>query len=193
MSALELTSEMALERQVVVEQAVRRERNRLLNFIKTRVSDTGDAEDILQDVFYQLWQGYHTIESIEKLTSWMFRVARNKIIDRYRKQKPDSFSRVEAVNADDEAPMLLAEIISDSQNGPDDLYTREMIWDAIETVLGELPKKQRDVFVWHELEGLSFREMSEKTGDPLNTLLSRKRYAVNFLRERLQDLYNEID
>lgn len=193
MSALELRSEMAIERQAVVEQAVKRERNRLLNFIKTRVSDSGDAEDILQDVFYQLWQGYHTIESIEKITSWMFRVARNKIIDRYRKQKPDSFSKIESYSADDEAPMLLSEIISDSQNGPDDVYTREMIWDAIETVLGELPQKQRDVFVWHELEGLSFKQMSEKTGEPLNTLLSRKRYAVNYLREGLQELYNEID
>jgi len=193
MNALELSSEMAIERQAVVEQAVKRERNRLLNFIKTRVSDSGDAEDILQDVFYQLWQGYHTIESIEKLTSWMFRVARNKIIDRYRKQKPDSFSKIEAINADDEAPMLLSDIIADTQNGPDDVYTREMIWDAIEGVLEEMPKKQRDVFVWHELEGLSFKQMSERTGDPLNTLLSRKRYAVNYLRERLQDLYKEID
>lgn len=192
MNALELTPEMALQKKAVVEQTVARERNRLFNFIKKRVSDTGDAEDILQDVFYQLWQGYHTIESIEKVTSWMFRVARNKIIDKYRKQKPESFSKIETRGMEDDAPMLLSEMISDTSASPDDMYTRELIWDAIENVLAELPNKQREVFVWHELEGLSFREMSEKTGESLNTLLSRKRYAVNYLRKRLQDLYNEI-
>jgi RNA polymerase sigma factor (sigma-70 family) len=193
MNAIALSPEMALEKQAVVEQAVARERNRLFNFIKTKVADTGDAEDILQDVFFQLWQGYHTIESIEKLTSWMFRVARNKIIDRYRKQKPEAFSKMQIVGDEGEAPLLLSEIISDSGSAPDDVYTRELIWDSIETVLGELPVKQRDVFVWHELEGLSFKQMSENTGDSLNTLLSRKRYAVNYLRKRLQDVYNELD
>jgi RNA polymerase sigma factor (sigma-70 family) len=192
MNTLELSPEMVLQKKAVVEQTVARERNRLFNFIKKRVSDTGDAEDILQDVFYQLWQGYHTIESIEKVTAWMFRVARNKIIDKYRKQTPQSFSRLEASGIEDEAPMLLSEIISDSSNAPDDLYTRELIWDAIETVLGELPVKQREVFVWHELEELSFKEMAAKTGESMNTLLSRKRYAVNYLRKRLQDLYQEL-
>ena len=192
MNTLELTPQMALQKRAVVEQTVSRERNRLFNFIKKRVSDTNDAEDILQDVFYQLWQGYHTIESIEKITSWMFRVARNKIIDKYRKQKPDTFSNLEKFNVDEEAPMLLSEMISDDSASPDDVYTRELIWESIETVLIELPEKQREVFVWHELEGLSFRQMSEKTGDSLNTLLSRKRYAVNYLRKRLQNLYNEI-
>lgn len=193
MNAIALSPEMAIEKQAVVEQAVARERNRLFNFIKTKVSDTGDAEDILQDVFFQLWQGYHTIESLEKLTSWMFRVARNKIIDRYRKQKPEAFSNMQIVGDEGEAPLLLSEIISDSGSSPDDVYTRELIWDSIETVLGELPVKQRDVFVWHELEGLSFKKMSENTGDSMNTLLSRKRYAVNYLRKRLQDIYNELD
>ena len=192
MNTLELSPQMALQKRAVVEQTVSRERNRLFNFIKKRVSDTNDAEDILQDVFYQLWQGYHTIESIEKITSWMFRVARNKIIDKYRKQKPDTFSNLEKFNVDEEAPMLLSEMISDDSASPDDVYTRELIWESIETVLIELPEKQREVFVWHELEGLSFRQMSEKTGDSLNTLLSRKRYAVNYLRKRLQNLYNEI-
>ena len=192
MNTLELTSHMALQKKAVVEQTVARERNRLFNFIKKRVADTSDAEDILQDVFYQLWQGYHTIESLEKVTSWMFRVARNKIIDKYRKQKPEAFSRLEGIHADEEAPMLLSEMISDDTASPDDVYTRELIWEAIETVLVELPVKQRQVFVWHELEGLSFKQMSENTGDSLNTLLSRKRYAVNYLRKRLQNLYDEI-
>lgn len=192
MTALRLSPEMTAQRKEVVEQAVAAERSRLFNFIKKRVSDPGDAEDILQDVFFQLWQGYETIENLEKITSWMFRVARNKIIDRYRKSKPDSFSKIESVRADSDAPLLLADMISDSGSSPDDVYTRELIWESIEEVLAELPKSQREVFVWHELEDLSFREMSEKTGESINTLLSRKRYAVSYLRKRLQNLYNEI-
>lgn len=192
MNTLELSPAMSAERKVVVEQTVSAERNRLFNFIKKRVSDPGDAEDILQDVFYQLWQGYDSIENVERITSWLFRVARNKIIDRYRKLKPTSFSEIESVRADDEAPLLLADIIGDTSSSPDDVYTRELIWESIEEVLAELPKSQREVFVWHELEDLSFREMSERTGDSINTLLSRKRYAVNYLRKRLQNLYNEI-
>lgn len=192
MNTLELSPAMSAERKVVVEQTVSAERNRLFNFIKKRVSDPGDAEDILQDVFYQLWQGYDSIENVERITSWLFRVARNKIIDRYRKLKPTSFSEIESVRADDEASLLLADIIGDTSSSPDDVYTRELIWESIEEVLAELPKSQREVFVWHELEDLSFREMSERTGDSINTLLSRKRYAVNYLRKRLQNLYNEI-
>jgi len=192
MNVLELSPEMSAERRVVVEQTVAAERNRLFNFIKKRVSDPGDAEDILQDVFFQLWQGYDTIENVERITSWMFRVARNKIIDRYRKLRTPSFSEIENVRADDDAPLLLADIIGDTSSSPDDVYTRELIWESIEEVLAELPKNQRQVFVWHELEDLSFREMSERTGESINTLLSRKRYAVNYLRKRLQNLYNEI-
>ena len=192
MNAIELSPAMSAERKTVVEQAVAAERNKLFNFIKKRVSDPGDAEDILQDVFYQLWQGYDTIENVERITSWMFRVARNKIIDRYRKLKPVSFSEIEHIRADDEAPLLLADMIGDTSSSPDDVYTRELIWESIEEVLAELPKNQREVFIWHELEDLSFREMSERTGDSINTLLSRKRYAVNYLRKRLQNLYDEI-
>lgn len=192
MNALGLSPEMSAQRKVVVEQTVAAERNRLFNFIKKRVSDTNDAEDILQDVFYQLWQGYDTIESIEKVTSWMFRVARNKIIDRYRKLKPDNFSKLERPGSEEDAPLLLADIIGDTSFSPDDIYTRELIWDSIEEVLAELPKNQREVFVWHELEDISFKQMSERTGESINTLLSRKRYAVNYLRKRLQNLYNEI-
>ena len=192
MNALRLSPEMNAERKVIVEQTVAAERNKLFNFIKKRVSDPGDAEDILQDVFYQLWQGYDTIENVERITSWMFRVARNKIIDRYRKLKPVSFSEIESVRADDDAPLLLADIIGDTSSSPEDVYNRELIWESIEEVLAEMPKNQRQVFVWHELEDLSFREMSEQTGESINTLLSRKRYAVNYLRKRLQNLYNEI-
>lgn len=184
---------MAIEKRQVVEQTVANESNRLLNFIKSRVSDKNDAEDILQDVFIQLWQGYQTIESIEKITAWMFRVARNKIVDLYRKKKPDNFSKIEnSVQHYNSEPMLLAEILVDDSGNPDDVYTRELIWESIEDVLEEMPKPQRDVFVWHELEGLSFKDMETKTGDSLNTLLSRKRYAVQYLRKRLEKLYQEI-
>lgn len=193
MDALNITVEMAIEKRQVVETAVANESNRLLNFIKSRVSDKDDAEDILQDVFIQLWQGYQTIESLEKVTAWMFRVARNKIVDLYRKKKPENFSAIERPGQSDDAePLLLAEILRDGEGDPDDVYTRELIWDSIEEVLAELPKAQRDVFVWHELEGLSFKEMEEKTGDSINTLLSRKRYAIKYLRRRLIKLYEEI-
>lgn len=193
MKAITITAEMAMEKRQVVEETVANERNRLLNFIKSRVSDKNDAEDILQDVFIQLWQGYQTIESIEKVTAWMFRVARNKIVDLYRKKKPDNFSKLEnAARNYDSEPMLLAEILVDDNGNPDDVYTRELIWESIENVLAEMPKPQRDVFVWHELEGFSFKEMESKTGDSLNTLLSRKRYAVQYLRKRLSNLYQEI-
>ncbi len=193
MEAITITAEMAIEKRQVVEQTVAKESNRLLNFIKSRVSDKSDAEDILQDVFIQLWQGYQTIESIEKITAWMFRVARNKIVDLYRKKKPESFSKIENTrNSEDTVPMLLTEILVDDSGNPDDIYTRELIWKSIEGVLEEMPKPQRDVFVWHELEGLSFKDMERETGDSLNTLLSRKRYAVQYLRKRLANLYEEI-
>ena len=193
METLIITAEMATEKRQVVEDTVANESNRLLNFIKSRVSDSNDAEDILQDVFIQLWQGYQTIESIEKITAWMFRVARNKIVDLYRKKKPDNFSKIEnSVHNDETETMLLAEILVDDRGNPDDVFTRELIWESIEDVLAELPKSQRDVFVWHELEGLSFKEMESRTGDSVNTLLSRKRYAVQYLRKRLSKLYQEI-
>ena len=192
MEPIAITAEITAQRKLVVEQTVAEERSRLFNFIKKRVSDPGDAEDILQDVFYQFWSGYDTIENIERVTSWLFRVARNKIIDRYRKLKPTSFSDLEAGRESDEAPLLLANILGDASNSPDDVYQKELIWDSIEAVLAEMPKKQRDVFVWHELEDQSFREMAERTGESINTLLSRKRYAVTYLRERLQNLYDEI-
>lgn len=192
MESIAITAEVNAQRKLVVEQTVAAERSRLFNFIKKRVSDPGDAEDILQDVFYQFWSGYDTIENIERVTSWLFRVARNKIIDRYRKLKPAAFSELETTRENDEPPLLLANILGDSSNSPEDVYQKELIWDSIEEVLAEMPKKQRDVFVWHELEDQSFREMAERTGESINTLLSRKRYAVNYLRERLQTLYDEI-
>jgi RNA polymerase sigma factor (sigma-70 family) len=172
-----------------VERAFRSERRRLLDFIRRRVRTDEDAEDILQDVFYQLLTGYSVTDPIEKLTSWLFTVARNKVIDWYRKRKPEALPQA---TEDPEVPLNLEEILYDATQNPDDLFMRSLVWRELADALEMLPEKQRDVFVMHELEGKSFREIAELTGEPINTLLSRKRYAVLLLREKLQELYNEF-
>lgn len=171
-----------------VEQTYRTERKRLLEFIRKRVRHEQDAEDILHDVFFQLIAGYSVTEPIEKLTSWLFTVARNRIIDWYRKRRPES----SPANKDDPTVSLnFEEIFFDLQQGPDQVYERSLIWEELAEALDDLPDKQREVFVMHELEGKSFKEIAELTGEPVNTLLSRKRCAVLFLRERLYELYEE--
>ncbi len=173
----------------------KREGGRLLGFIKQRVSAPEEAEDILQDVFTQLVDVQQYAEPIEQVSAWLFKVARNKIIDKYRKKKTLPFSQVEAAAGsqdEDGEGMSLADILPDISSSPDLEYTRAMIWEEIERALTEIPQQQREVFVMHELEGMSFRQISEVTETPINTLLSRKRYAILALRERLQDLYIEI-
>lgn len=152
-----------------------------------------DAEDILQDVFFQLVTSYSVTEPIEKLTSWLFTVAKNKIIDWYRKRRRNTVPLDPGSAEGDEpgAPMLEQMVYDPTQN-PDELYARSLVWGELADALEELPEEQRDVFVMHELEGRSFKEIAETTGVPVNTLLSRKRYAVLFLRERLQELYEEF-
>ena len=174
-----------------INHAVRTDRKKLFDFIRRRVRTTEDAEDILQDVFYQLLTSYDVTEPITKMTSWLFTVARNKIIDRYRKKREVSFDTQE--RPDDEAlPLNLEHILFDPRETPDQLFTRSLVWEELADALDDLPDAQRDVFVMHELEGKSFNEISELTGASVNTLLSRKRYAVLMLRERLQDLYDEM-
>jgi len=179
-----------------IQNTVKKERNRLLSFIKKRVTDKEDAEDILQDVFYQLITGYKQIESLEKITSWLFSVARNKITDRYRKKKADSFSSQRNKpkgNDDSESiPSFLEDMLPDTGNTPEDIYLRTLIWEQFEEALEELPDTQKEVFVLHEIEDKSFKEIAALTGASVNTLLSRKRYAVLYLRKRLQELYNDI-
>ena len=178
-----------------VVSAVRTERERLLNFIRKRVRTEEDAEDILQDVFSQLIENYDIAEPIEQISSWLYRVARNRIIDWYRKKKSKTFSdlgKTPAANAEDSLPLNLEEVLFDPAQNPDEVYARSLVWPALADALDELPDEQREVFAWHELEGRSFKEIEEITGEPLNTLLSRKRYAVLFLRQRLQELYNEL-
>lgn len=171
------------------EATFKKEGNRLLAFIRRRVPTEEDAEDILQDVFYQLVSSYSVVTPIEQLTSWLFKVARNKIIDWYRKKKPRALF---VDDTQEHEPINLEEILFDPTQSPDELYARSLVWTELASALDELPEEQREVFVMHELEGRSFAEMAELTGEPVNTLLSRKRYAVLFLRERLLDLYNDF-
>jgi RNA polymerase sigma factor (sigma-70 family) len=173
-----------------VDATFRAERKRLLDFIRRRVRNEADAEDILEDVFYQLVSNYTVTEPIEKMTSWLFTVARNKIIDWYRKRKPESLPG----DADDPSlPLNLEDILFDPTQNPDRVYERSLVWTELADALDELPEEQKEVFVMHELEGKSFKEIAEITGEPQNTLLSRKRYAVLYLREKLQELYDEFD
>jgi RNA polymerase sigma factor (sigma-70 family) len=168
-----------------LETAVKRDRKRLFDFIRRRIADEGDAEDILQDVFYQLLTSPSVTEPIENLTAWLFTVARHKVIDWYRKRRPAPLP--EAGGSLD-----LEDVLFDSADGPDRAYWRAAVWAELANALDEMPPEQRDVFVAHELEGASFKQIAERTGEPLNTLLSRKRYAVLYLRERLRDLYDEL-
>jgi RNA polymerase sigma factor (sigma-70 family) len=168
-----------------IAEAFERDESRLRGFIRKRVLDTADAEDVLQDVFYELIQAYRLMKPAEQTTAWLFRVARNRIVDLFRRKKAISLS--ETVNADDDAPML-EDLLPSPDAGPEAIYARNLLLDAIEEALEEMPENQREVFVAHELMGRSFKELSEETGTSVNTLLSRKRYAVLYLRERLQEL-----
>jgi RNA polymerase sigma factor (sigma-70 family) len=165
------------------------EHKRLLGYIRNRISDRVEAEDILQDIFYQLTVGFNDIRRIESLTAWLYKVADNRITDRYRKKKPVSVSYNENARTDEDGPLTLQEILPSLGSTHEDEEIKEMIWEAIEETLSDLPAEQRDVFVENEFEDKSFREISEKTGVGINTLISRKRYAVLALRERLNDLY----
>ena len=166
---------------------------RLFDFIRNRVREEEEAEDIFQDVMIELTQSYRMMQSIEKMAAWLFRVARNKITDKYRKKKAvlldDQFS---FRGNDEDEPLYVQDLIRSSEKSPDSDFDRSLIYNAIEMALEELPPEQRDVFVKHELEGKSFKEMSEETGLSQNTLLSRKRYAVMALRDKLQFLYTEL-
>ncbi len=180
-----------------VEKAIRSERRRLLEFIRSRVDIPEDAEDILQDVLVQLMASDSIAAPIEKFTSWLFTVARNRIVDWYRKRKPEPISSLAAADTGDEgedgAPFFLENALFDPSDNPDAAYFRERFWDALAEALEELPAEQRDAFVMHELEGRSFKEIAEATGVGVPTLLSRKRYAVAYLRVRLRDLYDELN
>ena len=182
---------MALEPDQRISEVVKREQSRLRNFIRRRVPDPRDAEDILQDVFYELVEANRLLMPIEHVTGWLFRVARNRITDLFRKRRPESFSDA-AVEDEDGELLQIEDLLPSPDDGPEALYARNLLFDELELAVDELPEEQREVFVAHELEGRSFKEMSAETGVSVNTLLSRKRYAVLHLREQLQDVYDEF-
>lgn len=178
-----------------ITETVLRERSRLGQFIRRRVPDPGEAEDILQDVFQEFVQAYRLPEPIEQVGAWLFRVARNRIIDRFRKKKEHRLSDIGRSRAQDDGDeaFWLEEALPPSNAGPEAAYARSVLMTALQEALDELPKAQRDVFIAHELDGLSFKEMAAQSGVKLNTLLTRKRQAVLHLRSRLQTLYDEFD
>jgi RNA polymerase sigma factor (sigma-70 family) len=174
-----------------ISQVVAKERSRLLNFIRRRVPDPRDAEDILQDVFYELVEANRLLMPIDHITGWLFRVARNRIIDLFRKKKPVLFSDAVLAGEDDEL-LHFEDLLPSPDAGPDAVYARGILLAAFDLAISELPPERREVFVAHEIEGLSFKEIAARTGVGMNTLLSRKRYAVLRLRERLQDIYDDF-
>ncbi len=182
---------MAREEDRRLTEVVQREESRLRGFIRRRVPDPRDAEDILQDVFYELVEANRLLMPIEHVTGWLFRVARNRITDLFRKKQPESFSDL-STGSEAGDPPRLDDLLPSPEAGPDALYLRGLLLEELELAIDELPAEQRAVFVGHELEGRSFKEMAAASGVSVNTLLSRKRYAVLRLRERLQDVYDEL-
>ena len=179
---------MTAERRATVTETINAYSKRLMGFIRRRVKSDADAEDVLQDVFQQL-VGHS--EPIEQVAAWLFRVARNKITDGIRKKKPEA---LEDIFGSDDAELGLdwTELFPQEGVNPETEYLRALFWEELATALAELPAEQREVFISHELEGISFKDLSEKTGEPVNTLISRKRYAVLHLRERLRGLRDEL-
>ena len=185
------TMNSMIEQDRQISEVIAKERSRLRNFIRRRVPDPADAEDIVQEVFYELVEANRLLMPIEHVTGWLFRVARNRITDLFRKKKPETFTDT-AVEDEDGEVLRVEDLLPSPDAGPEALYFRNVLLDELELALDELPEEQRDVFVAHELEGRSFKEMAAETGVSVNTLLSRKRYAVLHLRERLQNTYDEF-
>jgi RNA polymerase sigma factor (sigma-70 family) len=165
------------------------ERKRLLGYIRNRISNRLEAEDILQDVFYQLTVGFSDIRRLENLTAWLYKVADNRIIDTFRKKKPVIINYSESAKDGEDGPLSLEEILPSLSSSPEDDELKDLIWEAIEDTLSDLPPEQKDVFLANEFEEMTFKEISDKTGVGINTLISRKRYAVLALRQRLNELY----
>jgi RNA polymerase sigma factor (sigma-70 family) len=173
-------------------ETIGREQGRLRNFIRGRVADEADAEDILQDVFYELIEAYRLTKPIEQVVAWLYRVARNRIIDRFRKKKPEPFSATGDPDDEGGDSLSLEELLPSPDEGPEAAYARGILFEELDAALDELPEEQREVFVAHEIQGISFKEISAKTGVGISALLSRKHYAVLHLRRRLQSIYEEF-
>jgi RNA polymerase sigma factor (sigma-70 family) len=179
-----------IEQDELLSQAIERDQPRLRSFIRNHVADTSEAEDILQDVFYELLQTYRLMKPVEHVTAWLFRVARNRMIDLFRRKKPDSLNQ--SVAAEEEDQLLLEDLLPSSEAGPAADYDRSLLLDALEEALEELPQAQREVFIAHEIDGISFKQLAAETGLSVNTLISRKHYAVLHLRRRLQSIYDDF-
>jgi RNA polymerase sigma factor (sigma-70 family) len=177
---------------VSVAEAVKRNYSTLRAFIRKRVADQSDAEDILQEVFYELVEAYRMVKPVEQVTAWLFRVARNRITDRFRRRQREALVTEPAKFNEEGEELLLDELLPSPDSGPDAVYARNLRLEALDEALDELPEEQRDVFVAHELMGYSFKELAERTGTSVNTLLSRKHYAVLYLRDRLQSVYDDF-
>jgi RNA polymerase sigma factor (sigma-70 family) len=174
-----------------IAEVVEREQSRLRRFIRQRVPDPGDVDDVLQDVFYELVEANRLLMPIEHVTGWLFRVARNRIIDLFRRKQPERLDEAAAAGGGAEG-LGLEDLLPSRDAGPEASYARSLLLDELDLAIDELPEEQRMVFVWHELEGLSFKEMAARTGVGINTLLSRKRYAVLRLRDRLQRVHDDF-
>lgn len=175
-----------------ISEALERDESRLRNFIRKRVGDPGDAEDILQDVFYELVEAYRLMKPVEQVTAWLFRVARNRITDLFRRRQRDTARSAAPVFNEEGEELTLEELLPSPDAGPEAAYARSVLLEELDATLDELPEEQREVFVAHELMGLSFKELATQTGVSVNTLLSRKHYAVQHLRQRLRAIYEEF-
>ena len=179
------------EQDKLISQAMERDEPRLRSFIRKHVADTSDAEDIVQEVFYELLEAYRLMKPVEHVTAWLFRVARNRMIDLFRRKRPASLNEP-IVSSEDGGTLSLEDLLPSAEASPEAAYARNMLLDELEDAIDELPEAQREVFVAHELTGRSFKEISAETGLSINTLLSRKRYAVLHLRRRLQAIYEDF-
>jgi RNA polymerase sigma factor (sigma-70 family) len=180
---------MTREQNRRISEVVEREQSRLRGFIRRRVPDPRDAEDILQEVFYELVEANRLLMPIDHITGWLFRVARNRIIDLFRRREPEQFSEMAG---EDSERLRCEDLLPSPDAGPEAAYARRVLLAELESAIRELPREQREVFIAHELEGRSFKEIAGATGVSINTLLSRKRYAVLHLRERLQNIHDEL-
>jgi len=186
-----LSIPLMIEQDRRISAVIAEEQSRLRSFIRKRVPNEADVEDLLQEVFYELVEAQRLLKPIDYVTGWLFRVARNRITDLFRKKKAEAFS--DAAVMDEDGEMLpIEDLLPSPDAGPEALFVRNALLDELESALGELPAEQRQVFIAHELEGRSFKELSAESGVSFNTLLSRKRYAVLHLRRRLQSIHNEF-
>jgi len=181
-----------IEQDRQISEVIAKERSRLRNFIRRRVPNEADVEDLLQEVFYELVEAHRLLMPIDFVTGWLFRVARNRITDLFRKKKPENFTDA-AMGGEDGELLEIEDLLPSPDAGPEALYVRGVLLDELELALVELPTEQREVFIAHELEGRSFKELSAESGVNVNTLLSRKRYAVLQLRRRLQSIHDEFE